>query len=57
MFSEMFHGLLTRAHRDNGIDHPPPGTSLKTHDLRIGIIPSGAYHHDYRCSCSIGVVK
>ncbi len=41
MFSEMFHGLLTRAHRDNGIDHPAPGASLKMPSLRIGIIPSG----------------
>ena len=41
MFSELLHGLLTRAQRDNGADHPLPGVTPKRPEMRIGIIPGG----------------
>ncbi len=41
MLSELLHGLLMRAQRDHGADHPAPGVAPHRPSLRIGVIPGG----------------
>lgn len=41
MFSEIIHGLISRAQRDAGVDHNRSDETLIPCSLRIGIIPAG----------------
>ncbi|CAB1331619.1 unnamed protein product [Coregonus sp. 'balchen'] len=53
MFSEIVHGLVFRAQKDNGVDQNSPEEKLVPCTLRIGIIPAGST--DCICYATVGI--